>query len=228
MPTDDENKEDEVSTSEEDTEKEDTENSDSDDSADNEKSSDDEGSEDDDKEESEAPAPFSMLDLKTIKCFGWQPKAKISCWYDLSLTGKANGWTEPLVERVEKSLKQNVDDCYFCLAKLDFIDLDDDIKYHTEFDSAKGMWKLNIADSPDAELELEQIGDFFKSDMMKKCAKRCYDLIIRAYKEFEETLRPMLEDGQFLDVDEVKLAAILHFISEDITIQNLRTCKWMN
>jgi len=162
MPADDENKEDEVSTSEEDAEKEDaekedTESSGSDDSADDEKSSDekssdDEGNEDSEEEKSEAPAPFSMLDLKAIKCFGWQPKAKISCWYDLSLTGKANGWTEPLIERVEKSLKQNVDDCYFCLAKLDFIDLDDDIRYHAEFDSAKGMWKLNIADSPDAEL----------------------------------------------------------------------------
>lgn len=219
MPTDDENKDDEVSsTSEEDTDNENTESSVSDDAVadnDDESSDDNENDEDDGKE---APVPFSMLDLRAERCFGWQPKANIHCWYNLSLTGKANGWTEPLVQRVEKSLKQNVDDCYFCLAQLDFVDLDDDIRYHAQFDSAKGMWKLSIADSPDAELELEQIGNFFKSDLMKKCAKRCYDLIVRAYKEFEETLRPMLEDGQFLEVDEVKLAAILHFISEDITI----------
>lgn len=226
MPTDD-SKEDDVNASEEDAKNDGAKDTIQNDSADdaNDKPSDDSDAED---EQKEAPQPFSMLDLRSEVCFGWQPKANISCWYNLSLTGKANGWTETLAQRVEKSLKQNVNNCYFCLAQLDFVDLDDDIRYHAQFDSAKGMWQLSIADSPDAELELEQIGNFFKSELMQKCAKRCYDLILRAYKEFEETLRPMLEDGHFLDVDEVKLAAILHFISEDITMQNLRTCKWMS
>lgn len=228
MPADDDNKEDEVNTSDEDTEKDVADSSGQDDQANDANDSSSSKDEDSDNEQNEAPAPFSMLDLKSERCFGWQPKANICCWYNLSLTGKANGWTEPLTQRVEKSLKQNVDDCYFCLAQLNFIDLDDDVKYHAQFDSAKGMWKLSIADSPDAELTLEQIGNFFKSDIMKRCAKRCYDLVIRAYREFEQTLRPMLEDGKLLDVDEVKLAAILHFISEDITMQNLRTCKWMS
>lgn len=109
MPTDDENKDDEVSSASE----EDTESSGSNDAA---ADNDDKSSDDNEDDWKEAPAPFSMLDLRAERCFGWQPKANISCWYNLSLTGKANGWTEPLIQIVEKSLKQNVNDCYFCLA----------------------------------------------------------------------------------------------------------------
>ena len=72
------------------------------------------------------------------------------------------------------------------------------------------------------------MGDFFGSDVMKRAAKRCYDVIIRAAREFESGLRPEFEDGKLLAVDEVKLAAELEVINRDVIMQNLRTCKWMS
>ena len=62
---------------------------------------------------------------------------------------------------------------------------------------------------------------------MKKAASRAYDLIMRAQKEFEETLRFRLEGGELLAVDEIKLGAVLHFINNNLLMENLKACKWV-
>lgn len=172
--------------------------------------------------------PFDNLDLKKIYVFGQESNASENCWYNLSLKAKTIGWKKIDVKQIELSLKRNVDACYFYLASLYFVDLDDDTRYHAFFDSNKGLWRLEIEDSPDADLDIQQISDFFKSNEMQKAAKQCYDIIIRAKKEYDESLKTHIESGELLEVDEVKLSAILYFINQDITMQNLRTCKWMN
>lgn len=198
-----------------------------------EEGSDDSSEEDDEDkdaedEQREEVKPFSSLDGKEVYVFGWEPNPKARCWYDLSLQAKTYGYTEDLLQKIERSLKQNVDACYFQLASLYFIDLEDDMRWHAYFDNMKGLWKLEVTDSPEAPIEIQQMGDFFGSDIMKRAAKRCYDVIIRAAREFEAGLRPAFEDGRLLAVDEVKLAAELEVINRDIVMENLRTCKWMN
>lgn len=72
------------------------------------------------------------------------------------------------------------------------------------------MWSLQVQDSPKAEISLEQKADFFKSDMFKKVAGRTADLVARAVVQYNEVIEQHLKSGELLDVDEVKLAAILH------------------
>ena len=220
------NTEEEETADSDDADKEDSEKEDSDDSAeDNDAESKDE---EDAEDEKEAAKPFSSLDGKEVYVFGWEPNPKARCWYDLSLQAKTYGYTADLMQKIERSLQQNVDACYFQLASLYFVDLEDEMRYHAYFDNMKGLWKLEVTDSPDAPIEIQQMGDFFGSDIMKRAAKRCYDVIIRAAREFESGLRPEFEDGKLLAVDEVKLAAELEVINRDVIMQNLRTCKWMS
>lgn len=178
-------------------------------------------------EEDEQVKPFANLDLREAFCFGWEKDTKKKCWYNKALESKAIGWKKADVSGIELSLKQNVDACYFYLANFYFVDLDDEIKWHAFFDNSKGLWRLEIQDSPKAEIDAQQYADFFASDLMKKAASRAYDLIKRAEKEFEETLRYHLENGEMLQVDEVKLNAELHFINDSLLMENLKTCKWV-
>lgn len=174
----------------------------------------------------EQQKPFQNLDLKKATCFGWQLGNKKNGWTAKAVLAKQFGWKNADVEGIEFSLKANVDECYLSLASFEFMDLDDDTRWHAWFDNSKMMWKLEICDSPKAEIQMEQIADFFKSEMMKKCAQRAADLISKAEKDFEEVLRPHLENGELLAVDEVKLSAILFFIRGDALMQDLRSCKW--
>lgn len=179
------------------------------------------------EEEEQVIKPFANLDLREAYCFGWEKDTKKNCWYNKSLEAKAIGWKKADVPGIELSLKQNVDACYFYLVNFYFADLDDEIKWHAFFDNSKGLWRLEIQDSPKAEIDAQQYADFFACSLMKKAASRAYDLIKRAEKEFEETLRYRLENGELISVDEIKLGAELHFINDSLLMENLRTCKWV-
>lgn len=146
------NTEEEETADSDDADKEDSEKEDSDDSAeDNDAESKDE---EDAEDEKEAAKPFSSLDGKEVYVFGWEPNPKARCWYDLSLQAKTYGYTADLMQKIERSLQQNVDACYFQLASLYFVDLEDEMRYHAYFDNMKGLWKLEVTDSPDAPIEI--------------------------------------------------------------------------
>lgn len=179
-------------------------------------------------QEDEGPKPFENLDLRDAVCFGWQRSPSEKCWYNKCLMAEKFGWEKADKEGIELSLKENVDNCYFCIATIDFIDLDDETPYRAEFDNGKMMWKLSIKNSPKAELEMEQIGEFFKSELMKKVAQRVADLVQRAVDMYKSMLESRLQNGELLAVDEIKLAAILHEASTDMFMQNLRGCKWFS
>lgn len=171
--------------------------------------------------------PFGSLDLREAYCFGWEKDAKEKCWYNKSLQAKAVGWKKADVPGIELSLKQNIDACYFYLVSFYFVDLEDETRWHAFFDNSKGLWRLEISDSPKADLDAQQLADFFASDMMKKAASRAYDLIKRAEKEYEETLSYHVENGELLEIDEIKLEAELHFIGDSLLMENLKGCKWV-
>ena len=179
------------------------------------------------EQDDNAPKPFAQLDLREASCFGWERDPKQKCWYNKCLHAKTVGWKNADVQGIQESLKNNVDACYFYLANFYFVDVEDEMRWHAFFDNSKGLWRLEIQDSPKAELESQQYADFFGSDMMKKTANRAYDLIKRAEKEFNETLKVHMDNAELLEVDEVKLEAELHFINDSLLMENLKSCKWV-
>jgi len=54
------------------------------------------------------------------------------------------------------------------------------MSYSLYFDNNKALWKLEILDSPKAEMTVEERGNFFKSDMFKKISKKTYYRLLDA------------------------------------------------
>ena len=86
------------------------------------------------------------------------------------------------------------------------------MSYFLWFDNSKGLWNVTIKNSPKAEMTVEQRAAFFKSKLFKKIAKRTYYIIADAKESYEKIVKQHIENGELLDVDVVKLDAILHFI----------------
>lgn len=169
----------------------------------------------------DAKKPFDSLDLRGITLFGGR-------WVELATQSKTLGWSR-VVDKLalEKSLARAVDSSYFRIVSFNAEDLDTEITWHASFLNDKGLWELEIFDSPHADVEPEQMADFFGSAEFKKIAKRAGWLLEEASKAVNEVIMPRLEAGELLGVDEVKLAAIMHWISDKQFMENLRSGKFM-
>ena len=164
--------------------------------------------------------PFDNLDLKGITLFGGR-------WVELATQSKTLGWSGVDKFALEKNLARAVDSSYFRIVSFNVEDLDTEITWHASFLNGKGLWELEIFDSPHADVEPEQMADFFGSAEFKKIAKRAGWLLEEASKAVSEVIMPRLEAGELLSVDEVKLAAIMHWISDKQFMENLRSGKFM-
>lgn len=51
-------------------------------------------------------------------------------------------------------------------------------------------------------------------EVFKKTSKRAEQLVTRALKTYQEYVKPHLEAGELLKVDEVKIEAIEHFLQD--------------
>lgn len=165
--------------------------------------------------------PFDNLDLKGISLFGGR-------WVELATQSKTLGWKGIDKLALEKSLARAVDSSYFRIVSFNVEDLDTEITWHASFLNDKGLWELEIFDSPRADVEPSQMADFFGSDEFKRIAKRAGWLLEEASKAVNEVIMPRLEAGELLSVDEVKLAAIMHWISDRQFMENLRSGKFMD
>ena len=182
--------------------------------------------------------PFSNLDLKQITVFGrgnnfeevegkkGEPAGQD--WAEIAEQSKTVGWKNIDKEALEKSLAEDAETCYFRLVSFNVTDLDDDTVWHASFLNSKGLWDLEIADSPKADVEPEQMADFFSSEEFLKIAKKAGWILEGARSLLEEVINDPLENGELLDVDEVKLAAIMHWLSDKQVMENLRSGKFMN
>lgn len=101
------------------------------------------------------------------------------------------------------------------------------MSYSLYFDNNKALWKLEILDSPKAEMTVEERGNFFKSDMFKKISKKTYYRLLDTQKTFNKNVRRAFENGEMLLVDAVKLEAILDFLDKDYFLKNLLTGKYL-
>ena len=177
---------------------------------------------DNNKEEVEAKKPFESLDLKRINLFGG------GLWTKLAAQSKTLGWNGIDKLALEKNLARSVDACYFRIVSFVVEDLDNEIRWHASFLNDKGLWELEIDGSPDADVEPEQMADFFGSEEFKKIAKRAGWLLEEAKHLLEDVVEPKLSMGDLLAIDEVKLAAIMHWLGDKQFMENLRSGKFMN
>ena len=170
---------------------------------------------------------FDGLDLRYAMCFGYDcPRVK--SWTNLAEIALDKGWSNIDVHQLENSLLHNVEACYYKIAQFKFENVNDDMSYLLWFDNNKGLWDICIKDSPDAELTIEQRADFFKSETFQKTAKQTYYFIANAKKVYEQIVKQHIENGEMIDVDVVKLDAILHWIDQQYFLDNILNGKYLN
>lgn len=187
----------------------------------------------------EALGPFSNLDLKQITVFGRGNNFKDVVgkktgetagpdWAELAEQSKTVGWKKINKEALERSLTEDVEACYFRLVSFNVVDLDDDTVWHASFLNSKGLWDLEIANSPKADVEPQQMADFFGSEEFLKIAKKAGWILEGARHLLEDVIEPQLSTGDLLAVDEIKLAAIYSWIKDPNLMNNLRSGKFMS
>lgn len=187
---------------------------------------DDAASQDAGKDE-EQPNEFDGLDLRYVTCFGYSyPKAK--SWTNLAEVSIDKGWENIDAKSLEEDLMHNVEACYYKIVQLKLQNINDDMAYVAVFDNNRGLWDVFIENSPKAELTIEQRSEFFKSEIFKRSAKRAYYIILDAKKTYENVVKWHIEHGELIDIDVVKLDAILHWIDKQYFLDNILNGKYLS
>ena len=180
-----------------------------------------------DEDENEGSNEFEGLDLRGASCFGYgSPKA--DSWTNLAEIALDKGWSNIDTKQIEESLLHNVEACYHMIAKFKLENVNDDMTYLLWFDNNKGLWNVSIEGSPDADLTIEQRAAFFKSDVFKRIAKQAYYIVTDAKKMYDKVVKQHIENGEMIDVDVVKLDAILHWIDQQYFLDNLLNGKYLS
>lgn len=171
--------------------------------------------------------PFIGLDLRSARCFGYSSPLK-DCWTVLAAQADDIGWENIDVKQLEKDFTKNVEQSYMDIASFKLVNIDDDVEYSLAFDNNKSLWKLSIANSPKAELDIQERADFFKSQMFKKIAKQTYSRLVEAKDIFSKIVKNHLDNAELLLVDVVKLDAIMQFIDTEHFMQNVLNGKYLS
>ena len=179
-----------------------------------------------DDEELMSDKPFAALDLRYAHCFGYSMPVQKN-WLYLAKQVKDVGWNMVDVKQLEKNLTKDVEMSYFNIAMFKLTNIDDEMDYILFFKNDKALWELDIQNSPDAEIDISDKTNFFKSDMFQKIAKKTYARLTDAKNIYDEVLKEHTEKGELLLVDDVKLMAILHFLDTELLMKNLLDGKYM-
>lgn len=168
------------------------------------------------------------LDIKKIDIFGWSlPKS--DCWWYIigqAISNGWRGWQSIDVKKVEQSLKTNILSSYNRLFSSVFEDLDDSIHYTVYFDNQKRLFNLELTNTKTGEILPEQKKEFFKSEIFKKTAARAYEILVRAKDQIEKFVMKHIEQGELLEIDEIKLEAIVHMLNDQVLMKNFRLAKY--
>lgn len=124
------------------------------------------------------------------------------------------------------SLQLDVEASYFRPVTAEFRDFGTDMTWRAEFVADHSLWRLSVANSPDAEVLPDDAKAFFASRYFLKFAKRCGDILDDARQALDKTAEPLLRDGRLLQVNEVKLARIEHDLDTAHYMENLRNGKY--
>lgn len=166
------------------------------------------------------------IDPKNVACFGFTLPRKES-WYVLLHSVSSNGWKSIDNKVFEKSLNDNVKFTYENMVSLSFTDLDTDIDYIAGFDNKLKLWNLIIPNSSAEALDPKDKKEFFKSDIFKKTCKRADEILTNAYKSCENMIIPEVKTGRFINLDEIKLEAIMDMLNDPTFRRNLKLGKFV-
>lgn len=118
-------------------------------------------------------------------------------------------------KQFEDTLVKSINQAYKYLADLEFNDIDSDTAYMLRFDNNKKKWVVEIKDSKDAEVSLEEKSEIFKNEDVTKIIVQTTDLIFNtAADKYIKFVMPMIEAGNFLNVDEAKAEALKDFLED--------------
>ena len=177
------------------------------------------------EDEAEKDQPFQGLDLRYARCFGCNSPI-VDSWTYLGNQAEEIGWNAIDQHQLENSLIMDVDKSYGNIAEFILVDVEDEMSYSLKFNNKMNLWQLEITDSPKAELTTEQRADFFKSSMFKKIANQTYRWLNKATDVYFKAIDKHMKDGELLNVDAIKLRAILDMISSKHFLDNLKSGKY--
>lgn len=171
---------------------------------------------------------FERLDLKAVSCFGWShlDKSGETGWSSTARKCVSFGWSEDVARKIDDGLAADVSKSFGRIASGRFVDLDTQVQYRAYFDNAKGLWFLEIVDSPEADVLDEDLQGFFGSEEAGRFARRCAQLALSAKDVYEKVVKEHLENGELLKVNEQKLEWILRDLSVGRFVDNLRGCRY--
>lgn len=170
---------------------------------------------------------FDGLDLRYALCFGYSsPKA--NSWTNIAEIAIDKGWNNIDASMLEENFMHNIEACYYNIAQFMLENVEDDMCYNLMFDNSKSLWHVSIKNSPKAEMTVEQRADFFKSDVFQKIAKQTYYIIINAIKIYKKIVKQHIENGELINIDIIKLDAILHYVDQEYFLENLVNGKYLN
>ena len=173
------------------------------------------------------PLKFQLLDPRNgCRCFGGFNEDE-QTWISISDQSVNDGWNQIDIEQLEDSLTNDVNDSYYNIASLELLDAGTNIVWIAKFINDKSLWKLEIKDSPKAEVLDDDKSTFFVSENFVNLVRKCGDILDNAKTKIENVLMNHLENGELLQVDEVKLAAILFWLNDKQFMENFRTCKYI-
>lgn len=167
------------------------------------------------------------IDLHDIACFGFTVP-RVESWCVLLRSISSGGWKNVDTAEFEKSLAANVISSYENLVSVSFKDLDTDFEWLCGFDNKLKLWKLELPGSPDDAVDPADKKAFFKSETFKKTCKRADEILSNALKSCESVVMPAVEQGMFINVDDIKLEAVLHMLSDSALRKNLKAGKYVH
>lgn len=167
------------------------------------------------------------IDLKNIACFGFTLPRKDS-WRTVVHKVEASGWKSVDMDSFQKTLNENVLGAYEHIVNIQFMDLDTDTEYLAVFDNQKKLWKLEIPGSDDEAVSPEDKKAFFSDEQFKKTCKRAVEIMANALEMAEEVIMPEVKKGRFIDVDEIKLEAIIDMLKDQSFMSPLKLGKYVH
>lgn len=168
---------------------------------------------------------FSKIDVKFCHCFGGYHTN--DSWLKIAEQSISQGWRNIDIGKLEHDLMEDVDKSYHNIAFIEIVDLSTDISWIVKYINDKNLWKLEIKDSETAEILDEDKQAFFTSEEFKKILRDCGDLLNKSLQIFNEIVKQHLEKAELLDVDEVKLSAILYWLNDKMFMENFRIGKYI-
>jgi len=136
------------------------------------------------------------------------------------------GWTSGSAAKIDENLAADVSRSFRRMSQGGFVDLDTGIAYAAYFENSKGLWFLEIADSPKARILDDDLNGFFGSEEFGRFARKSAQLALSAKDVYGEIVEEHLENGELLEVNEQKLERILSYLEIGRFVDNMRGCRF--